>query len=283
MPSQDEISPARKLVTVRCVDSVTPFNSAHSVLTIDGWTVAAKKTDGIFKKGEYVLYFEVDTFLPITSEAAPLFQKALGQTSVFQDKKGYRVGTRDIVNNSTPIKSVISQGLVFKLGLFPEIYYDFHCRRRNGLKLTDDFTDIMRNVDYSRDLGVVKWESKADPDTGNWTMPSFIKRTTTERVQNCPNLFIKQKYRTFVYQESVKLDGRSMTCVCICGPCPVLATDRPMLTVDSTSFTEAPMSTRPCTLWARTTRRMPSFPTGASVSAPSNARCVPLPFPPPNP
>lgn len=211
MPSQDEISPARKLVTVRCVDSVTPFNGNHNILTLDGWTVAAKKGDGIFKKGEYVVYFEVDCFLPITSNAAPLFRKALGQTSVFQDQKGYRVGTRDIVNNTTPIKSVISQGLVFKLGLFPWINSDF-LRRRAALKPTDDFTDITRNVDYSADLGVIKWESQADPETGNWTIPSFIKRTNTERVQNCPNLFIKPKYRTFVYQESVKLDGRSMTC-----------------------------------------------------------------------
>lgn len=211
MPSPDQIFPGRKLATVRPIASVTPFNGNHNILTIDGWTVAAKKNDGFFKEGEYVVYFEVDSFLPATSKFAPLFQKALGQTSVFQDQKGYRVGTRDIVNNQTPIKSAISQGLVFKLGLFPLIHNDF-LRRRAALRPTDDFTAIMRNVDYSVDLGVIKWESRPDPDTGNWTMPSFIKRTNTERVQNCPNLFIKPKYRTFVYQESVKLDGRSMTC-----------------------------------------------------------------------
>ncbi|KAK0746735.1 hypothetical protein B0T18DRAFT_324259, partial [Schizothecium vesticola] len=210
MPSEDQISPARKLVTVRPIASVTSFNSVHNIVTIDGWTVAVKKTEG-FKTGEYVVYFEVDAFLPASSTLAPLFHKALGQTTGFHGQQGYRVGTRDIMNHKPPMRSAISQGLVFKLGCFPQINNDV-LRRRAALKPNDDFVAIMRNFDYSAELGITKWESQTDPDTGNWPIPSFIKRTTTERVQNCPNLFIKPKYRTFVFQESVKLDGRSMTC-----------------------------------------------------------------------
>ncbi|KAK3956644.1 hypothetical protein QBC32DRAFT_330554 [Pseudoneurospora amorphoporcata] len=84
-------------------------------------------------------------------------------------------------------------------------------------------------VDYSAVLGAMKWdphgESKSTGGSGGNARsksdntptpivkkPSFIQKTDSERVQNCLNLFIKPKYKNIVYQESVKIDGASMTC-----------------------------------------------------------------------
>ncbi|KAK1831827.1 hypothetical protein QBC39DRAFT_350251 [Podospora conica] len=222
MPSDDEISPARRLVTVRKITSIEPFNNAHNIINIDGWTVAVKKGES-FKPGEYVLFFEVDAFLPSTSRFAALFQAALGQTTGLNGQEGYRIGTRDIMNHKLPMKNMVSQGLVFKLARFPQLNKDVQ-KRRAALQPNEDFADIMRQVDYSSHFGVVKWESQRDPVTGNWHILSFIKRTDTERVQNCPNLFIKAKYRNFVFQESVKLDGRSMTCYFVQRGCHIYPT-----------------------------------------------------------
>jgi hypothetical protein len=47
--------------------------------------------------------------------------------------------------------------------------------------------------------------------TCNPSTPSFFPKTNMERAQNCPNLFIKQKYKRFIYQESLKMDGASTT------------------------------------------------------------------------
>ncbi|KAL1839912.1 hypothetical protein VTJ49DRAFT_1000 [Mycothermus thermophilus] len=45
----------------------------------------------------------------------------------------------------------------------------------------------------------------------NPSPPSWIIKTSMERVQNCPNLFTKGKYKRFQYQESVKMDGAAIT------------------------------------------------------------------------
>jgi hypothetical protein len=100
----------------------------------------------------------------------------------------------------------------------------------------EKFADAMRHVDFSDYLGVKKWESPENVDnlvgnsdntdntveeamdepldgfpTCNPSTPSFVPKTSMERVQNCPNLFIKQKYKRFIYQESLKMDGASTT------------------------------------------------------------------------
>ncbi|KAK3399934.1 hypothetical protein B0T20DRAFT_349534 [Sordaria brevicollis] len=57
-----------------------------------------------------------------------------------------------------------------------------------------------------------KASSATPPPAAPVKIPSFIKKTDIDRVQNCPNLFTKAKYKLIVYQESVKIDGASMTC-----------------------------------------------------------------------
>ncbi|KAL2177070.1 uncharacterized protein P884DRAFT_300004 [Thermothelomyces heterothallicus CBS 202.75] len=258
----------RKLVTVRRVASVTTIKDTYQLLAVDGWKVLAKeREEERFEAGEYVLFLEPDAFLPARSRFENLFAK-VGNPITFEGEVGYRVGTWAIRAGG---KEVVSQGHVFHLSDFPDIdakVGDLHWR--NMEMSEQEFTDMIREIDFSRDLGVRKWESfpesgshaspviespacdtrnsdaeyhtgfeteddnaripghangktKAQSDdaqiakysdgfpTSNPKPPSFIIKADMERVQNCPNLFIKPKYKRFIFQESVKLDGATMT------------------------------------------------------------------------
>ncbi|KAG7288161.1 hypothetical protein NEMBOFW57_007686 [Staphylotrichum longicolle] len=232
----DTASHQRKLVTVRRIASVASVNKTYSVVAVDGWKVVVEKAEG-FAKGNYVLFFEVDAFLPACSEFEDLFAEA-GPLITFNGVEGYRVGTSawtDWRGNEA-----ISQGHVCHLSDFPIIdkkVCDLHWEH---IELTEEnFAEFIRAIDFSDELGVMKWESfpelgpivpepehtlpeveqtrpkldEATPDvlTSNPKVPSFIIKTDIERVQNCPNLFIKPKYQRMVYQESLKMDGASAT------------------------------------------------------------------------
>ncbi|KAL2159475.1 hypothetical protein VTH06DRAFT_2480 [Thermothelomyces fergusii] len=269
VPGMEPTTPApfrRKLATVRRVASVTSVttttNETYQLLAIDGWKVLARERgDGAFKAGEYVLFLEPDAFLPARSRFEDLFSR-VGDPISFEGEVGYRVGTWAIRAGN---EEVVSQGHVFRLSDFPDIdakAEDMHWRTVQMAE--QGFADMVREIDFSAELGVRKWEgypecgseagsvaeetemhsaseaeddsvpvrsrasgeNKALPDddahdriatdsdgfpAAHPKPPPFIIKADMERVQNCPNLFIKPKYKHFVFQESVKLDGATMT------------------------------------------------------------------------
>ncbi|KAK4034343.1 hypothetical protein C8A01DRAFT_39168 [Parachaetomium inaequale] len=229
----------RNLATVRRITAVMAIDDDHDVLTIDGWKVVADKTEN-FSRGEYVLFFEIDSFLPAGSEFEEWFTD-IGPPITFNGETGYRVGTS--VWTDKHDNEIISQGHVFHLSDFPEIdekVCDLHWEHVNETE--EQFADFLCGIDFSDEFGVKKWESfpeivQETPDmparmaenmkapmsvpktndntrsipTSNPKPPSFIIKADMERVQNCPNLFTKPKYQNFLFQESVKMDGANMT------------------------------------------------------------------------
>jgi RNA ligase (TIGR02306 family) len=165
---------------------------------LDGWQVVVDRKYG-FKIDEPVLYFELDSVLPVRD---PRFKKC-GKIIRYEGQDGRRL-------TSTMVKTHISQGAIFHLKLFPEI--------EAALSNPDNGVG---GRDFSEILGVKKWEHTGDRAEDHHGMfPVFIQKTDMVRVQNCPNLFIKDKYETLIYQESVKMDGASMTCYFICKDSP---------------------------------------------------------------
>jgi len=169
-----------------------------------------------FSKGEFVLFFEVDAFLPKKGNLGRLFSE-VGNPCTLDGDDGYRVITKKVASATAPYEVIRSQGHVFKLSsrTFPDIHANF-------LKQADAIGDMvdgnintlaetLRGVDYSSILGVKKWVNEKESEAANVRLPSFIIKSDMDRVQNCPNLFKKSKYKRFVYQESVKMDGCSMT------------------------------------------------------------------------
>ncbi|KAK3687851.1 hypothetical protein B0T22DRAFT_489664 [Podospora appendiculata] len=218
----------RKLVTVRMIDSVSHWSGQNDLITIEGWNVIAKKKMRL-SPGDLVVFCEIDSFLPADGKHGAAFSQArIGNTITFDGQNGYRVGTQTYVSaNSSKINS---QGHIFKLADFSDLHQDVIERRENYGLQEPEFKEFIQQVDYSAMLGVKKWESDAERSTAaqaaascktkggeikgpsSYKVPAFIMKTDMERVQNCPNLFIKPKYKKQIFQETVKMDGCTMSC-----------------------------------------------------------------------
>ena len=173
----------RKLVTIRQITAITPIEKADAIETalVDGWEVVVKK--GEFKVNQYILYFEIDSLLPMSDERFNFLAKG-------KDIDKFRLRT-------IKLRGQISQGLVLPLNQFPEV------TASKDLELS--FEDLLK---------VEKYEI---PDSGNVrgcrpasTFPHFIPKTDEERIQNIYGKW-KEKYSTVLFKRSLKMDGSSIT------------------------------------------------------------------------
>ncbi|KAI1386909.1 RNA ligase, DRB0094 family [Hypoxylon trugodes] len=198
---------ARKLVTVRDIANLRPIPGSprFQIAEVDGWTCAVKSEE--FRVGETVLFFEIDSFLPSPEvdsrygrEHNPLHNVVVN----WQGSKGIHVRSM-MVNHSREI----SQGVILKVNAFPEfesIYSEL------VFKLgAHDGNMAWMNMCFAETLGVKKWELPQGL-TGQslGSLPAFFPKTDLERVQNVKTLFT-DKYANAVFQESVKMDGSSMS------------------------------------------------------------------------
>ena len=182
----------RKLVTIREISNIIEIKDCTEIAQgiIDGWSVIIKKSE--FKIGDPCLFFEIDSFLPMESR-----YEFLKKTTKFNGIEGYRIRT-------LKMKKVLSQGLALPLSMFPELTI-------NVQEAIDD------NTDFSETLGVIKYDLEQFCGVNNTSksekpgkFPSFIPKTDQPRIQNLPHLFLTNKEDTF--EETLKLDGSSMTC-----------------------------------------------------------------------
>ena len=101
----------RQLVTLETISEINPIPDADQieVCKIKGWNVVTKK--GEFKVNEEILYFEVDSFLPISD---PRF--------AFLEPRGVRVqdGITGHVLRTIRLRGQYSQGLIKPVSEFPE-------------------------------------------------------------------------------------------------------------------------------------------------------------------
>lgn len=193
----------RKLVTVRKITHVRRLRGqykAYDVVTVgDGWTVVVYHND--FYVGEFVLYFEIDSFIPSTSGR---FRWEDSRAMIeFQGERGYHV-------RSQMLGKQISQGLVQPIGALPGIKEAFD-------KLLDEHGReqgliMAQNMAFEDVVGVKKWELPFEAHgkvLGR--APTFFHRPACERAQNVPGLFYMSKYLNLQFQVTEKIDGVSMT------------------------------------------------------------------------
>lgn len=176
----------RKLATVRTVSSKSPIEGADFIETvmIDGWQCICKK--GEMNIGDKVIYFEIDSFLPIRDEFE--FLRKSSYKKMEGDKEGFRLKTMKL-------RGTLSQGLAIPLSLL-NLNPDDH-------NIGDDLTSLLNVELYEPPIPVSL--------TGlcKSTFPRFIPKTDQERIQNIPEYF--QKYKNTEYEVTVKLDGTSST------------------------------------------------------------------------
>jgi hypothetical protein len=188
----------RRLVTVRQVSDKENFKGV-TFIHLDGWTVYAPKN--MYQLGDYVVYFEIDSFLPASDGRYWEFMTP-GRTTTLNGKKGYRI-------SSARVGPKLSQGYAFQLREFPEIQAILN----NLIKSHGEEEAYRRIMDMSFEkmLGIEKWVAEMDySDRASiGKPPAFILQPAWERCQNIRNLFRQRQHTNFQITE--KLDGLSMS------------------------------------------------------------------------
>lgn len=188
----------RSLARVVKIDSIHPIEGADRVeiAMVGGWQVVVQKD--LHQVGDAVMYFEVDSLLP-TEHPAFASLTNLSSKLLFEiNGKGYaRIKT-------AKIRKQLSQGFIVPLKDIG----------KSGYILGSDFT---------KELGVLKYESKEERGMNNAgtsegvkgkatkAFPSFIPKTDQNRVQNIVPRYQQAQQAGELFEKTFKLDGSSMT------------------------------------------------------------------------
>ncbi len=172
----------RKLVTVQKILAIQdiPGTTNIEVATIKGWKVVIEKNK--YKTGDFVLFFEVDSFLPVKHEYEFLLKGSKPKKMLVEGKEVEGIRLRTV-----KLKGQISQGLL--------------------MPITEEFLDSEEGENVTEKLGIIKYEQPVAPylsGIAKGNFPGFIPKTDEERIQNMPEVF-----STFYMTE--KLDGASVT------------------------------------------------------------------------
>lgn len=216
-----ETSDTLRLASLRRIKKIHNVKVNQRWLTlavVDGWVSLVP--DRAFKEDELVLYLEIDSFLPASDDRFGKWS-ALQMTS---GKLGHRVKTRQFGSGE---HKIVVQGYVYPVEKFAEIYDQVKIIRQvlamspnakpSDYLMNDIILAMYRNENWADKLGIRKWEEapQAAQPLGHPKLGSIptrlFKKTDITRLEDCPNLFSKAKYNNFEYQESVKMDGCSMT------------------------------------------------------------------------
>lgn len=174
----------RKLARVEKIVDIQPIKGADKieVATVKNWKVVVKKDE--FSIGENVVYFEIDSFLPIRDEFE--FLRKSSYKKMADDSVGFRLRT-------VKLRNQISQGLIMPISILGD--YE--------ATLGEDVTEL---------LGVVKYEAPIPAELDGVVVgdfPSFIQKTDEERIQNLSEEY--EEYKKVKFFASEKMDGTSST------------------------------------------------------------------------
>ena len=182
----------RKLATFRKIKEILPIEGADNICIakIDGWQCVVKRGEHI--AGNFVIYCEVDSFLPIRPEFE--FLRKSCYKKMQDGTEGFRIRT-------IKLKNALSQGIAFPTSLYSMFS-----------KTHEELGDEIIGMDISDELGIVKYEPPIPAELSGVVkgiFPSFIPKTDEERVQNLPWIFEQSNGKIFYVTE--KLDGTSFT------------------------------------------------------------------------
>lgn len=186
-------NPERAMATVRRIDSVDPIDGADriEVARVGGWSVVVGK--GEYKAGDYAIYFEIDTFLPVDDERFAFLASRGTKTMAWngEEREGH-------VLRTAKMRGVYSQGLLMKpdlWGINPETLP----------KLCDE------RINMSGQIGVREWyKPLPSSDFIGRYDPYVAPRTDAVRIQNIDKATWDVVKKTD-YFCSVKVDGTSTT------------------------------------------------------------------------
>lgn len=180
----------RKIVQIKTIDAIEENSNSDFLETaiIGGWSSVVKK--GEYNAGDKVLYFEIDTALPVgVPEWGFLTDKS---TREINSPDGSVVSAH--VLQTVKFRGQLSQGLILPI----------------GFGLTADSTQDEVDETFAK-LGVFKYEPPIPTDSGAIApFPSFISKTASERIQNV-DVETLMSYDPEEWIATEKIDGTSAT------------------------------------------------------------------------
>ena len=201
----------RKMATIQKIRDLRPIEGADriEVATINNWNVVVAKDVG-HKIGDFVVYCEIDSFLPIKPEFEFLRKTSFKKMG---EQEGFRLKT-------IRMRGQFSQGLILPIKVLegPDEYKIGISHQPQGDVLQlgpyDDALVITEGVDVSKELGIVKYEPPIPAElTGvmKGNFPSFLRKTDEERIQNLTDEYEEYKKMDTKWYATEKLDGSSST------------------------------------------------------------------------
>lgn len=188
----------RRLATIRKVAAIEPIPGADKIVkaTVDGWELVTQKSND-FKVNELVLYFEIDSFIPVRPEFEWLRKSSFKSTTNLGD--GFRIKT-------IRLRGQVSQGLILPLSDFfkqtPDgcWYYMKTILLEPSMMPDGEAVYLEEGTDLTEYFGVQKYEKPLPKEGGanfgraRGNFPDFIPKTDQERVQNNLNGIKKWVY-----------------------------------------------------------------------------------------
>ena len=166
----------RKLITLNKIENLTPINGADRIETakIKGWNIIVQK--GLHKVGDWVTFFEIDSFIPkglepFANDLEPRGTRK-GQLETGEIIEGYKIG-------SLKLRGVISQGYIVPFSSYTKEQQAYF-----NSNLKDDF-------DLTKYIGIYKFEK---PETGaerQQRIQSMPKTLIILHVKLCLGFYIK--------------------------------------------------------------------------------------------
>ena len=167
-------------VTIQKVHNFTPIENADriEVAHVLGWKCVVKKGD--FEIGDMGVYIPLDSEVPHDEDRYP-----------FMKGSKYRVRT-------VKLRGQISQGLFLPMDFFTS-------------QERSDIDKVASGEDISQTIGVTQYEPQMSAKmnvASEGYIPSIIKRTDQERLQNIPEII--NLFQTNTFEMSEKLNGSSV-------------------------------------------------------------------------
>ena len=175
----------RKLASIQKIKAVMPIPDADrlELVQVLGWKCVGGK--GEFHVGDMVVYFEIDSFLPVCEEFEFL-RKSSYKSNDFMGE-GFRLKTMKF-------RGEISQGLCLGIDKLPKL---------QGMTVEE-------GMDVTEILGVREWEMPERAGSGGTMIgdrPGYIPKTDETRIQSAPDLL--NEFKGLPYYITTKMDGSS--------------------------------------------------------------------------
>lgn len=181
---------SRKLASIQKIKKISTIPNADKieVATVNDWTVVVEKNK--FKSGDLIIFFEIDSFLPVIPEYDFLLTGSKPKKMLNEGLEitGIRLKT-------IRLRGQISQGLIMPLSIL-----------KNEVSHSEylDVSDILNVIKYVQPIPAnIRGKIKG-------SYPAYIPKTDEERIQNCGDILQKYKNNVTFYVTS-KLDGTSCT------------------------------------------------------------------------